>query len=282
MDIQYALYKRTPKKRANRLSDLSPKKGVFLRALIKGEWNYADYFPHHNLGDRSCEVFLRDFYKQEDEYDQKVLYHLQNDAIYRNQAFREFKNHQLFSGIEKLEAQVIKYKLFNSTDTFFHDLLKQGKILRLDANGMFSKESFKAFVRDIPKDLISAIEYIEDPLKTHDWKDLEIPAAEDFIPGSPASFYIFKPNCEFLPGDRKKIIFSGYMGSNLGFFHAYSELIQKADLSLFHGVFVEDFFEEESPFLEGSYQETFKANSGKIQKIYDELSHYDWKPLCSI
>lgn len=278
MDIQYALYNRTPKKRANRLSDLSVKTGVYLRALIHGEWCYADYFPHGNLGDRSREVFLKEFHLQREDYDRKVLHHLRNDSAYRLQSPKEFKNHQLFSGIENLKSQVIKYKLFDPEDTFFHEF--KHKTLRLDANGMFNKTSLGEFLKKIPKEI--SIEYMEDPMITTDWSDLGVTAAEDFISGSPAPVYIYKPNCEFPPQGREKIIFSGYMGSSLGFFHAYSELIKAGDLNQVHGVLVEDFYEEDISFLDGHYLETFKANPSRVQAIYDELPQLKWEDLCSI
>jgi hypothetical protein len=282
MDIQYALYERTPRKRANRLSDLFTKSGVYLRARVGGEWNYADYFAHPNLGDRPLEVFLKEFKLQEEEYDRKVFHHLLHDGHYRKEEPQAYKNHQLFSGTETLRAQVIKYKLFHSEDTFFHDLLRQGKTLRLDGNGMFTRKTFQSFQDAIPQSCLGQIEYMEDPMSDLDWSGFRIPGAQDFIQGSPAPVYIYKPNCEFFSEGKEKVIFSGYMGSSLGFWQAYSELMQLGDLSVHHGILVEDFYLEEIPFLQGSYDTTFIADLTQVKKIYDELSYLQWNDLCSI
>ena len=93
---------------------------------------------------------------------------------------------------------------------------------------------------------------------------------------------IYKPNCEFKPDTSLPVIYSSYLGSDLGKWHAYCELISHGDLSLHHGIFTEGFYEEEMSFLEGSYQSGFKANMSQVYKIYHHNYSLQWKMLCSI
>jgi hypothetical protein len=282
MKIFISPYQLSPLKRANRLSSLQTCFGVYVKGVLKDKILFADYFPHISLGDRPLEEFLESFKYQNHEYDQKVFHLLLKDADYQKPQEKLFYNHQLWTESEEVSAPVIKYKLLHSQDRVFLPLLDKGIRLRLDANGAFNREDLKHFFKGIPREYLGLIEYLEDPLTEVDWKDLVVPGARDFIQGSPFEFYIYKPNCEFKPKTDAKIIFSSYLGSNLGRWHATAEMLNEADLKLVHGVVTQGFYQEEKPFLTGSYGEGFKPDPALIKKIYLDVAEKDWTFLCSM
>jgi hypothetical protein len=282
MKVFYSPYILKPLKRANRLSSLDPKPGVLLKGVLGDKTTFADYFPHPPLGDRSCDQFLSEFKFQEDEYDQKVFDLLLRDASFQNIKPKKFFNHQLWSGCEHIEAKIIKYKLLHSSDRNFISSLERGISLRLDANALFTRDEFYSFLKDIPEKYIPLIEYIEDPISEKDWSGLKIPTARDFIGGDHFSYYIYKPNCEFYPKTSAKVIFSSYLGGNLGRFHAYCDLVENGDLGLTHGIITEGFFQEEINFMKGNFNVGFIPDNESVRKIYQDASNLNWKLLCTI
>jgi hypothetical protein len=282
MKVSISPYQLTPLKKANRLSNLKKKEGVFLKAELSGKVLFADYFPHEALGDRSNEEFLEKFRFQELVYDQKVFHLLLKDHLFQDGASKLFKNHLLWNGSNKTIAPVLKYKLHHSEDLGFLLPLKEGKIVRLDANGLFNRNDFDQFLKEIPQELIQNIEYMEDPLTDLDWNNLRLPVARDFIHGSPFDFLIYKPNSSFLKATETKVIFSSYLGSDLGRWHAASELFTHGDLKLTHGIITEGFYEEELPLFTGSYQDGFQADASVVTKMYQSLSQRKWTQLCSM
>lgn len=280
MKVLYSLYTLTPKKKANRLSSMAKVQGVLLKGLLKDKILFADYFPHTALGDRSVEEFLPEFKFQEVEYDKKVFDLLLKDSEFQNLKAKKIFNHQLWSSSDEIKAPVIKYKIQHKEDLGFLPALRKGFRIRLDANGLFEKNELISYFKEIPD--LSLIEYIEDPMKDQNWEGLPAPCAADFIKGSPSSFFIYKPNCEFLPETASDIIFSSYLGGNLGKWHSYCELVLKGDLKKTHGIVTDGFYEEEIPFLTGSYKDGFMADTVLGRKVYQECANREWKQLCSI
>ncbi len=282
MEIQYSLYTLRPKVRANRLSSLEPKTGVYLRSLVKNEFGYADYFPHAELGDSPTDKFLAGLKDQINEYDKKIVEFIKKDPGFRKQICRPFLNHQLWTGIETLKSPVIKYKMLKKDSELYLDLLNKGIRIRFDGNALLSRDELKNFIDRIPTYQRHLVEYMEDPIKSLDWSDLPVPTAQDFIKGDPCSFYIHKPNARFYPDVKVPVIFSGYMGSELGLWHAYSELLEKGDLNQVHGLIVEDFYEDQQNIFLGDYHSTFIPDEVEINNIYRDLGNREWKTLCSI
>jgi hypothetical protein len=282
MKIFYSPYTLIPKKRLNRVSSMNKKQGVFLKAELKNKTYFADYFPHEPLGDRHCDQFLTEFKFQKEEYDKKVFDLLLKDHEFQNIIPKTFFNHQLWSSGENIQAKTIKYKLQDSQDKKFIPFLEQGTRVRLDFNALFSKPEYFKFLKDIPDNLIHLIDYAEDPLKETDWADLKIPTARDFIQGDPFEYYIYKPNSEFYPETQAKIIFSSYLGSDLGRYQSYCELLNRGDLSLIHGIATFDYYEEERPIFKGNYGNGFVSDKVIVRKLYKSLSDYNWKTLCSM
>lgn len=282
MKVFYSPYSLRPLKRANRLSSLEPKNGVHLKAELNNKTLFSDYFPHIPLGDRPVDYFLQEFKFQEVEYDKKVFELLLKDHSFQNHKLEAFKNHQLWTGNEEIMGPVVKYKMLHENDENFLKALQDGHTLRIDTNALFHKKSYDDFLGRIPSEFLSKIEYLEDPLKDKNWEGLKIPSARDFIEGTPYDYYIYKPNCEFKPETDKKIIYSAYLGSNLGNYHTYCELMDGADLKLTHGIIGTGFYEDEIHFLSGSYKEGFKGEASEIRKIYREMDKKEWKLLCSM
>lgn len=283
MKVSVSPYVLTPLKRANRLSSLEQKDGVYLKGELNGKILFADYFPHSSLGDRTVEEFLQSFRFQEHIYDEKVFHFLLKDHLFQDGESKLFKNHLLSQGGDaRIDSPVMKYKLHYPEDFGFLPALKNGVILRLDANGLFTRNEFEEFLKQVPKDSLKNIEYIEDPLTDLDWNGLDVPVAQDFIQGTPFDFIIYKPNASFLKPTDKNVIFSSYLGSDLGRWHAASELFTHGDLKLTHGIVTEGFYEEELPLFAGSYQHGFEANKLVLKKMYESIYQRKWTHLCSM
>ncbi|MGE3608181.1 MAG: hypothetical protein AB7I27_01240 [Bacteriovoracaceae bacterium] len=264
MHVYYSEYQLTPRKAANRLSDLAPKKGLYLKCL-----GFADYFPHESLGDQSIEEFLDTFKDQKTEYAQKVLHFLKKEPFFYDQPFL---NHQLWDGTEEIEASVVKYKLKNNADQSYLDLINKGIKVRLDANGLFDPGD------EIPSHEL--IEYIEDPMKNLNWNGIK--AAQDFIQGAPYQFYIHKPNARFLKQQTCPVIFSSYLGSDLGKWLSYCELVEQGDINLYHGIITKNFYQEENDLFQGNYKKNFKPTLDKVKNLFLHLEDLDWKYLGEI
>lgn len=282
MKVSYSLYELTPLKQANRFSSAEKKTGVLLKADLGRKTFFADYFPHVPLGDRPCEQFLQEFKYQDDEYDQKVFELLLKDEKFQKFGSKKIQIHQLWTGENDPSAPVVKYKIKHNEDYAFVKLLEKGIQVRLDGNALFTREEYKKYFSQIDPTLFGKIEYIEDPLHETDWKDLHLPVAKDFIKGTPHQFVIYKPNCEKLPVTEAKVVYSSYLGGNLGTWHAYSELIMNGDLKVIHGMKSEGFYQEEAQFLKGNYQDGFESDKELVIRIYQDVVNREWKQLCSM
>lgn len=273
MNVYFRFYKLNPRRRANRLSSSGVKTGVHLRVKMRFTDHFADYFPHEELGDSPVDLFLEKFKYQDHEYERKVFHFLQQDERLRSQEIRPFLNHQLWDGKETITSPVVKYKLHDPHDLNFIRALEQKTRVRLDANGLFDRPSFEKFQKGIPSSLLSLIDYLEDPMKEADWKDSKLPLARDFIQGEPYDVLIHKPNARFLSATDKQVIFSSYMGSDLGLWHSYCELLEKGDLKEVHGLITPGIYEE---------QRLNPLETNSVAKMYKDLHAGEWKLLCSI
>lgn len=282
MEIFYSHYSLTPLKRLNRTSNLEKKHGVFLKAKLNGRTTFADYFPHMSFGDKGVDCFLHDFKNQSVEHDRKVLHLLQHEQRFHKIPTGIFNNHQLWTGNEDFEADVVKYKLHRIDDQTFLDPLKRGLKVRLDANALFNRETLGQFLEHIPTEYHCQIDYLEDPLVDKDWSQLKVKAARDLISGSPHDVHIHRPCSKFFPENEKRIVFSSNLGSELGRWHTYCELIERGNLNEIHGIISRGFFAEEKFFLDGNYQDGFQANPGKVKDLYQELHAREWKFLITI
>ncbi len=276
MQVFYSLYHLTPVKKANRLSTPEKKTGVYLKIRQKLTNHFADFFPHIELGDESVDSFLENFKFQNTTYQQKVFYFLLQEEKLRTQNPRPILNHELWDGKTPTTAPVIKYKLQDPKDQNFLHLPSTIKI-RLDANGCFDEKSWNLFFKELPTEKYSQIEYIEDPMPSLPWPSSPIPWAKDFIDSKEASVLIHKPNRGFLKTNQKTI-FSSYLGSDLGLWHSYLELLKHGDLGLYHGIITRGFYQEER----GIFLHNNLPNLDHLKSYYLELENLSWKSLCSI
>jgi len=277
MQIFYSPYELTPKRNLNRLSSLKKKKGVYLKIRRRHTNHFADFFPHVELGDEELELFLENFKFQNTEYQKKVFYFLLHEEELRIQKPQSFLNHELWDGKSALTEKVCKYKLQAPDDFSFLKIQDKSVILRLDANGCFNVENFSRFLSQIPENFLPRIEYIEDPMPLHPWPSSPISLAEDFIKDEKAQIIIHKPNARFLSNDKKNI-FSSYLGSDLGLWHSYLELLKEGDLKLYHGIKTEGFYEEER----GIFSSSNMPRMDILKSFYLELENQPWKSLCSL
>lgn len=282
MNVYIKFYKLHALKALNRLSQAGERRGVHLKVKMRFTEQFADYFPHTALGDKECDEFLQIFKYQDNEYEKKVFHFLLNDERLRSQRPKVFLNHELWDGQTEAMAPFIKYKLKGPDDFSFMALLKKGLRVRLDANGFFDRVTLDKFLSEIPKDFLPKLEYIEDPTTDKDWSFSQVPSAQDFISGSPYQFYIHKPNARFLNEQNVPVIFSSYLGSDLGRYQAYTELLEKGDLKITHGIITNNFYVEEKLKFQGSYLQGFTPDEVSVRAMYNELSFGEWKLLCSI
>ncbi len=243
---------------------------------------YADYFPQASFGDKGRDQFLQDFKLQKEIYDQKIFHFLKKDFDYQSIKPKKYFNHQLWTGNEDFKSGPVKYKLLNPSDRLFLDILKRGIITRLDASAQFNRASFNSFLESIPAELHHLIDYVEDPILETDWSNLGVKTASDLIEGTPYHAKIYRPNCDFFPAHEKKVIFSSYIGSDLGRWHTYCELIELGNLDEVHGIISNGFIKEEKNFLTGNYREGFTADLTEVKNLYHDLSQKEWKSLCSL
>lgn len=279
MDIFFSHYQLTPRRRANSLSDLSTKSGIFLKTSHEQN-EIADYFPHEILGDQSIQEFLESFPDQKNQYHQSILLQLQKKKSPLPQT--SFLNHQLWQEGVKLEAPVVKYKIMEIDEEIPSAILNSNCKIRLDANGIFKNKELSKFLSRLDPDQLNRIEYIEDPNSDGLWTEIPIPCAKDFIKSNSYQILIYKPNREHHLRIPKKTIFSGYMGHPLGTLHAYKELIERGDLHLYHGLLTPNLYQEDIDLFEGNYSLGFKPNTKKINEETSRILDQRWELLCSI
>lgn len=283
MKVYYKFYQLRPKRNLNRVEQQASHQGVHLKIEQRRDQSFADFFSHPALGDIHLDEFLEKFKFQENEISQKTFYFLQNDAKLRFDSLAQltpFKNHSLWHSSSDLKASVYKYKLLAQDDFTFVKLLQQNKLVRLDANGLFTGNEYQSFLKKIDPTLLAAIEYIEDPFIGNWQISSPVKIASDFIDNPDHAIKIHKPNREFLSPSLKPHIFSSYMGSQLGQWHSYCEMLAYADRSLYHGVHIDNFYEDDI-FLQAD-QDCFIPQKIKVKRLYDELASAQWKVLCSI
>lgn len=280
MNVYYSRYKLIPLKSANRLSSSSEKWGIHLKIKKRRSANFADYFPHIPLGDMECDEFLEKFKYQDHEYHQKVFHFLLNDDRLSALPNKRFFNHEIWDGLNEPHSHVIKYKLKDESDLSFLKLFEKKISVRLDANALFTRKTLQNFLKEVPD--FSLLEYLEDPISETDWSNFSLPLARDFIDGTPFSVLIHKPNSRFLKEEGKPVIFSSYMGSDLGKWHAYCELKEKGSFKFHHGIITTGYYQEERLKFDGNFQQGFVPNEKTLKIIYNELDAKEWKLLCSI
>ena len=278
MKISFHRFKLRPKVELNYLSSTHIREGVFLKSESDKGIGYCEYFPHPELGDESVDEFLKTFTEQNTLAQKKALYLLDPNWIDLD-VNKRFFNHQFFQKGDSPRAKIIKYKIRREDDFGFLELMKNKIIIRLDANGLFSQESWREFFTRIPQDFIHLIDYIEDPIDDGEWKNILLPCAQDFIQGSPSHVNIFKPYREFFPQMEKRIVFSGNMGHGLSNYQSYLELVHLGDLNDFHGILTNSLYQDSPDLFSGNYSEGFLPNKSELESYIKEIASLNWTLL---
>jgi len=293
MKIFYCHYSKKSEDKLNRFEPSDIYQGVYFKSEIEPvnghqQLSYADYFPHKVFGDQPIDEFLSEFKEQKTNQQKKLFYFLQRDYCYQEKSNKSlpiitFSNHQNWDQKSPIYAKIVKCKLHTITD--YHILncekskLQNLKSIRLDANGLFTKESFSHFFNELDPVIKNKIEYMEDPGMDLNWNHYPLPLARDFLDGFPFHVQIFKPNRSIFDEEWKNneipIIFSSYQGSDLGHWHCYNELLDFGNINLTHGI------ADKSPIfdIENDY---YCPNNLQVKKMYDELTKVSWNYLCTI
>ena len=276
MHISHSRFELGPKVQLNRFSQKKALAGVYLRS----EEAYAEYFPHESLGDESVETFLKTFPNPENPFHAKILENLKRPLP--ETPSLSFFNHQLWRPGQLVISPVVKYKLLHELDFDFFEVLEQNHRVRLDANGLFTVESFERFREKLKEVDLSLIDYIEDPLSSRDWSSIGLVAAQDFVQGEPSSVKIYKPDRSVFPTTQSPVIFSGNMGTALSSLSAYDELIKHGNLKEFHGILTPGLYQDEDQLFFGNYAEGFAPDLQKVKAFYQTLHTRNWTSLCTI
>ncbi|MCO4755944.1 MAG: hypothetical protein KC478_15800 [Bacteriovoracaceae bacterium] len=272
--IEYSRYELIPTRTLNAKSSSAAKQGMYLRKKVQGKWAYADYFPHIELGDDPVEEVLRG---KKSEYLDKCLWFLENESRLINDVVgRNFRNHSLLLD-NVTSGGVYKVKVMGVEDfSKIRTLLKKDITLRLDANGSISIDQWNEFLASIEDMERLKVEYIEDP-GSGNWTTLLVASARDFQESSHYDYLIYKSNARQL-NNAENAIFSSYMGSDLGRYHCWLELMDRGNLDLVHGIDTPGIYKEQRQLFisDGPY---LKLNEKAVKDIYDDLELRSWKCL---
>lgn len=277
MGLEYSKYYLEPVRKLNALQErISKREGVLFRL---DEIYYADYHPWIEFGDKSVDEFLS--FPDKMQYLEKFFL---LDQLRTKIEHKPFLNHIFVSpqtGFSTDEQSVLKLKCGPEYLDFSN--FPKGK-LRLDFNNTLTKNQFFDFWNSLSPDQITQIEYIEDPcfLDFEDAakiKEMKIPIAFDRSMQMDFHKYkIYKPNIDLFEAFEGDIIFSSYMGHDLGRYHCYLDLMRNGDLDLVHGIDTPGiFFGQQQLFTSSDMYRSISHSSLDI--IYNELYDRPWTKL---
>ena len=271
--IEYSLYELQPLSALNAKSSKGKKRGMYLRVKNDSGFGYADYFPHAELGDLSVEDVVSG---KRDIHFEKALWFATNEKELRQRiTARSFKNHCLYK--DGKAERVLKVKVFGKQDfTKIRKLLQNDVTVRLDSNGAISVDQWNSFLKELEADELGKIEYIEDP-GAGDWGQLIVPAAKDFTEREGFDYVIHKANARFLENNGKAI-FSSYMGSDLGRYHCWLELMDRGDLELVHGINTPGLYQDQLEIF-NCEDGVCTLNESAVDEIYANLNRRSWTCL---
>lgn len=291
--LSYFPYSLTPKRRANRFEQ-KQRKGFILRYEQNGFIGHSDYFAWEELGDRSVDEVLKDLNSNTNSIevkrliDQAILFSKIN---VKHLLDFEFMNHVLYAN-EKLENKTIKLKVGINPPSEIRtikELIQNNNILRIDANCAFELHEMKAFLNQLSSFEKSKIEYIEDPVlySTDEWKELKsygVSLALDnvrdwsLIDNQAFDYLVFKPNVNDFNNQlnfSKKVIFSSYMGHDVGRIYCLEMLRQFGDVALIHGIDTPNIYEEQLSLFNINHDK-ISLNEGVFQNLMEELTRIKW------
>lgn len=195
--------------------------------------------------------------------------------------------------------QVFKVKLSNDLVRelpLIKEILDQGVRLRIDANSGLNYDQMNFIWNSFTDQQKLLIEYFEDPTVFHHetWtklRSLGIPIAIDRLPSECFDFVngaecfdyiVHKPNRYKLPENNScPIIFSSYMGHDLGRIQCYYELMEQGDLQLIHGIDTPNIYLEQHDLFVLEDQSLYPCLNS-FDKVYRSLESLEWSFLCRL
>ena len=279
MDIEFCIDKLIPKQKLNRFHEKATRKVLNLR--IDQEY-YLEYHPWLEFGDQDIYSFKEEV-KRKKYLPRFLLDLLELEKNRNNIDHRSFKNHE-FSKVDKFyPGQYVKIK-FDNNYSYIENILSNGVKVRIDFNNKFHIDEFKDWFNQLENNKKEFIDYLEDPglkkLDLIELKSLGIKLASDRNEYIPELYQvkICKPCIEEVSQLNIPIIFSSYMGGDLGRYHTYLTLLQKGDLSLTHGIDTPGIYENQLSLYKSDGL-TREIDSFQVNAMYRELERKEWLPL---
>ncbi|MBD64566.1 MAG: hypothetical protein CME62_05140 [Halobacteriovoraceae bacterium] len=270
MDLAYSSYQLTSRSLPNVLS--RPEDKVYDGVLLRVDKKYfLDYFPWQVFGDCPCEEFLLHLKEQGlPDYLKNLLELEKNRDVIDHQSFNNHGFNQV--------ADITKVKVF-SLDELNITLEKYNGRVRLDFNNAYPDQDVMKWWLGLSEEDRQKIDYIEDPCTPEFYASLKLkgmPIASDRVQYD-SEIKIFKPNIESIQKG-KKLIFSSYMGHDLGRYHAYLSLLTYGDRELVHGINTPGVYLEQKPLF---IQNNLSCSIDKQvrDEMYKELGEREWISL---
>ena len=322
--LSYHVYELDPLKKVNRFNS-NKRKGVLLR-LEDENVGYVDYHPWIELGDPSVDEMFVDLKRQRRSKLADFLIDCAKKDMNRNVDsinWSCFKNHKILTPNTLITSEsnntgVVKVKIGSDID---YEISRLKKIIscnlkvRLDANNGLDFKQVSKIWRTLSDNELGAIEYIEDPTPydSDSWKKISenIPVALDRWPNSIldqsstidldndlindlkqcVDYVVFKPNIlsyDYLQKLKlaKPVIFSSYMGHDLGRIHCYFELLEYGDLSLVHGIDTPGIYVDQLELFKPNFKKNtehyFTPVKENFELLYHNLERLNWSHLCQL
>ncbi len=277
MGLEYFKYTLHSKSKLNPF-DNRLREGV----LFKLDDAYCDYCPWEIFGDMGVDSLLAHI-KSDGELPPVLQKQINLDRNRRKKEELPFLNH----GFNSSASPVIKFKIQSFLESLESLDLDKVQRIRIDFNNTYSFQQVVKFWEDLSELIKSKIEFLEDPCPytEQEWGELSsmgIPLALDRNQlGSNVlsiEYGIYKPNIDVSPGSFNKVVFSSYMGHDLGRYHCYLELLEKGDLELYHGINTPNLFHEQLELFH-CVNGHCRPNLSAIELMYKNLEELTWKKL---
>ena len=279
MDIEFFIDKLIPKQKLNRFHKIRARKVLYLK--VDHEF-FLEYHPWEEFGDLDVNSF-REEIKKKKCLPNFLMQLLELEKNRKNIQNLSFRNHEFGKVDKSYHGQYLKIK-YDNNYSFIENILSNGVKVRIDFNNNFHFDEFKGWFYQLENSKKELIDYLEDPglkkLDLIELKKLGIQLASDRSPLIPDIYQvkIYKPSIEDLIRLDIPIIFSSYMGGDLGRYHTYLSLMLNGDLNLIHGIDTPGIYEGQLDlFLSDGL--TRKIDNFQVNAMYKELENKEWQPL---
>ncbi len=278
MDITFCLDQLVPSKQMNRFHS-GLREILYLR--VQNSY-YIEYCPWKEFGDPSINEILQ-FIQDHRTLPPFLEFLLNLEKEKDTIQCSSFLNHFLATPDSDIaKAPVVKIKTPNSLFQL-NQQIDHCKSVRLDFNNYENHDELLVWANSLTQTQINKIQYIEDPSGNMAVNrqllslGLMLAADRNDYDNSIYTFDIYKPNIDGIPLN-KNVIFSSYMGGDLGRYHAYLALMKYGDLRTYHGL--------DTPSLYQNQLQLFNVrdchaelNINALEQVYSQLSEKKWQTL---